>query len=180
MTEEQIRDREFLESTYGRRLRAYAETLFRGKIYGGVGPDDLVQNTIGRVAADQKEWQGQTAESLLGRLCTSIRNDFTDITRKYGLTRHGELSEAEKTERAYAATKKVLSDAYLASYVRFLKRQFPNDKEMHVFVDLWLRRYTAAEAAEMMGITENRAKKLRVRLLKTLRSSVTEEMIRGH
>src|SRR5438105_3214167 len=78
LTEDQISNREFLESQFGRRLRAFAETLFKGNIYGGDGPDDVVQRVIGKVAEHKKKWQGLTVKALEGLLFRSVKNGFVD------------------------------------------------------------------------------------------------------
>jgi DNA-directed RNA polymerase specialized sigma24 family protein len=180
LTEDQIGNREFLESVYGTRLRAFAETLFKGKTYGGDGPDDVVQRVIAKVVDDKEEWKGHTEKSLRGRLYESVKNDFIDLTRKYGPKRHADLAEADTGSRGIREAERVLQGVDLESYSRFLKQRVPNDKGQHGYIDLWLAGYTVAEAAEKLGMAPNRVKKMRVQILDALRDVVTREMIRGH
>jgi hypothetical protein len=119
LTDKRFADREFLESFFARRLRAFAEKLFEGKTYGGLGPDDLVQATYTRVV-NEEEWRGQSERSLMGRLRTTMRHDFIDLTRKYGSGRHADLSDEISIQRPGKRTEKAQTDAERESYARFL------------------------------------------------------------
>jgi DNA-directed RNA polymerase specialized sigma24 family protein len=182
MTDEEVKDREFLESIFGKRLRAVAEKWFEGKTYGGEGPDDLVQRTFARVM-DKKEWkQYPTRERLFGYLCVTMRHDFIDLTRKHGRAKRADLADAITSDPA-KKTPSQLPEAELQSYARFLKRFFPGDKRMHQFIDLWLAQKKPAEIAEVMGLDEVKKRevsKLRTRLFMTVRPFTTREMISGH
>jgi|SRR5215831_1630535 len=180
LSEEQICDGQFLESVFGKRLRAFANSLFEGRIFGGVGPKDLVQHAFADVVKNEEEWKGRTEKTLFARLCAEVRNDFIDLTRKHGVTRYAELAEADTSSRGMNDVRRVLSEVDLASYARFVKQRIPNDKGQHEYIDLWLAGYTVAEAAEMMGVDENKVKKMRVQIRAALRSVITAEMIRGY
>ena len=181
LTEHQISDREFLEIQFGRRLRAFAAMLCEGKTYGGDGPDDLVQRVIGKVAEHKKKWQGLTAKGLEAVLYRSVENDFVDLTRKYGSQRHGELEETEIVARGIAPMKQVLREVDLSSYLRFVKQHVPNDSFQHAYLDLWLTQdCTVEEAAEKLGLSVNKVRKMRVQLLEQLREVLRLEMIRGY
>lgn len=181
LTDKRFADREFLESFFTKRLRAFAEKLFEGKTYGGLGPDDLVQATYTRVV-NEEEWRGQSERSLMGRLRTTMRHDFIDLTRKYGSGRHADLSDEIRIQRPGKRTEKekVQTDAERESYARFLKSYFPGDSEMHTYIDLWLKGYTAAEMAVEMNLEERQVINLRNRLLDKLKPRVTRAMISGH
>jgi len=180
LTEAQITDKEFLESVYGRQLRAFAERLFKNRAYGGDGPDDLVQRAIGNVVDGNEEWKGHTVKSLRGRLRVSVKNDFIDLTRKHGLQRHAELEEADTIERGIQPAKVVLQMADLQSYIRFLKQRVPNVKGEHQYIHLWLAGYTVPEAAGELGMSVKRVEKMREQILEAIRENVTPEMIRGY
>jgi DNA-directed RNA polymerase specialized sigma24 family protein len=179
LTEKGFTDRELLERVFTKRLRAYAEKLFAGKTYGGLGPEDLVQSTYTRVV-NEAEWRGQTERSLIGRLCTTMLHDFFDLKRKYGPDRHTDLLEAMDIKRSGKRIEKAQTDAERESYTRLLKSLFPGDTEMHMYIDLWLKDYTAPEMAEEMGLEEHQVINLRNRFLEKIKSRVKKEMISGY
>jgi RNA polymerase sigma factor (sigma-70 family) len=180
LTESQITDRDFLESVYGRKLRLFARRLFKGKEYGGDGPDDLVQHAIAAVVDGEKEWKGHTVKSLRSRLRVRVKRDFIDLTRKYGLKHHAELEEVDTITRGIQPAKVVLQMTDLQSYIRFLQRCVPNVKGEHKYIHLWLAGYTVPEAAKELGMSVKRVEKMRERILEAIRERVTPDMIRGY
>lgn len=179
LTEAQITDSEFLESVYGKQLRVFAGTLFKGKEYGGDGPDDLVQRAIGAVVDGKEEWKGHTVKSLRGRLCVSVKNDFIDLTRKHGLKRRAELEEADTAARRIQPAKAVLEMVHHQSLLRYLKQRVPDVKGEHKCIHLLFAKYTVEETAEELGMSVDRVKKMRARILEAIRDVTTPDMIRG-
>jgi DNA-directed RNA polymerase specialized sigma24 family protein len=182
MTEDEFKDRESLESIFGKRLRAVAEKWFEGKTYGGEGPDDLVQRTLARVI-DNEEWkQYPTRELFFGYLCVTMRHDFLDVTRKHGRAKRADLSDAITSESVKNPPSQE-TEVELQSYARFLKSFFPGNKRMHQFIDLWLANKKPAEIAEVLGLDEVKKRevsKLRTQLLEKVKPFTKREMISGH
>jgi RNA polymerase sigma factor (sigma-70 family) len=178
LTEAQISNREFLESVYGRQLRAFAETLFKGKTYGGDGPDDVVQGALGNLIDHKEEWQGRTVKSLRARLYKSVKNDFIDLTRKYG-KRHAELEEADTAARRTQPAKAVLEMVHHQSLLRYVKQRVPNVRREHRCIDLMFAKYTVEETAEELGMSVDRVKKMRARILEAIGDVTTPDMIRA-
>jgi len=182
LKEDQISHRQFLESVYGRRLRAFTEILFKGKTYGGDGPDDVVQQVLAKVANNEEEWKGRTVKSLRGRLYESAKHDFIDLTRKHRPERHEELDAVhfDSAESEMRPAERMIRATELASFSRFLKQQVPNDKGQHKCIDLLLAKYTVSETAEELGLSVDQVKKMRGKIFATLlRAGVTREMIPG-